>query len=524
MPASRLPPSTLASNLLYSPGSLPAASPPDVGALLTRVNAIRHHPLNERQARAFASSFEERLTLLWGPPGTGKTATLGAIVLGWLEHAWECGVPLTIGVGSSNWNAIDNVLTEIAGIVDRRAQTNRDVMPTWIARVRGQSGEGPSDPRVMDVRREVEGEDLAARLADPPGCCIVGGTWLQLVKMRKATCDSQPSDGWFDLLVIDEASQVKVAEAAGYFALAKESANVVLAGDHRQLGPVYPLQMPDDGGGLLDCVFKYMRETHQIAPVALRDNYRTNQEIADWPNARFYESDYEAATPRKRLGFSLPAPSPPEGWPDPLPWDDAYRRILDPAVPIAVITYPPQPYSLFNPFEAQLASSLTLLYRLALGAGEDAGRFWKERCGVVTPHRAQMAAIRGLLIERAGFPAVPPPAVDTVDRFQGQERDLIIASYAVAEPDFVAGEEAFILDPRRFNVTLTRARGKFILLISDAVLQHLPSEADAARDAAHLQLFVEEYCDRVEPLVLPWRDAGRSAAMPCRLHTVGGEA
>jgi hypothetical protein len=133
-----------------------------------------------------------------------------------------------------------------------------------------------------------------------------------------------------------------------------------------------------------------------------------------------------------------------------------------------------------------------------------------------------MAAIRSLLVERAGFLAVPAPAVDTVDRFQGQERDLIIASYAAADPDFVASEEGFILDPRRFNVTLTRARCKFILLVCDAVLQHLPSEADAARDAAHLQLFVEEYCDRVEPLSIPWDDAGSPAAMACRLHTVGG--
>ena len=113
----------------------------------------------------------------------------------------------------------------------------------------------------------------------------------------------------------------------------------------------------------------------------------------------------------------------------------------------------------------------------------------------------------------------PPPFVDTVDRFQGQERDLMIASYVVADRDFVAAEEAFILNPRRFNVTLTRARSKFIMFVSDAILQHLPADADVARDAAHLQLFAENYCTTIdEEIELPYFDGGRLTTMRCRLR------
>jgi hypothetical protein len=85
--------------------------------------------------------------------------------------------------------------------------------------------------------------------------------------------------------------------------------------------------------------------------------------------------------------------------------------------------------------------------------------------------------------------------------------------------DFVASEEAFILNPRRFNVTLTRARSKFIMLVSEAILQHLPSDADVARDAAHLQLFVEEYCASIrEAIVLPYVAGTTLVHMPCTLR------
>jgi len=67
--------------------------------------------------------------------------------------------------------------------------------------------------------------------------------------------DSEPAAEWFDLLVIDEASQVQVAVAAAYFLLLKLNGHVVLAGDDRQLGPIYSFQIKDSVQGLFDCIF-----------------------------------------------------------------------------------------------------------------------------------------------------------------------------------------------------------------------------------------------------------------------------
>ena len=257
--------------------------------------------------------------------------------------------------------------------------------------------------------------------------------------------------------------------------------------------------MDDSAGGLFDCIFTYMKETHDRQPLMLEKNYRTNVEhdrqplmleknyrtnveIGDWPKLRFYRAGYEAFHPQCRLEIALPrhGAHPSSGWPSALPWNPEYLRILDPALPVAVITYGARTYTVSNPFEAQMVVALSYLYRMVLvesGDYKGDAEFWLERLSIVTPHRAQMATIRKLLVDAAGMPVDLPPFVDTVDRVQGQERNLIIASYAVADHDFVRAEEGFILEPRRFNVTLTRAKSKFVMLVSQSLIGNILSDA-----------------------------------------------
>ncbi len=516
-----------AHSLLHNPSALPAApDPPDAGTLLALVEAIRGQAYNNRQREAFARACTERLTLLWGPPGTGKTTVLAGVVLGYLEEAWRSGRPIRIGVGSSNYNAIDNVLSAVAELLERRAARAGAPPPVSVVRVRGESRRPPEDARVGDIERgSPESVDLALDLCEPGRCLVVGGTWMQLGRLAQMVSEGNKEVArWFDLLLIDEASQVPVGDAAAYWLLLAEEGKVVLAGDHKQLGPIYGFAMQDTAQGMFDCVFTYLQEAHGVKPVALDRNYRTNAAIADWPKTRFYSEGYEASDPARRLGIALPgdAGTAPPGWPARLPWSPALWRILDPDLPVAVVTYRATTYTLSNPFEAQLVTALAWLYRHALataGVPFDPRRFWTDQAGIVTPHRAQMAQLRNLLVGAAGMPLDPSPFVDTVERFQGLERDLMLASYAVADRDFVRMEEAFILAPRRFNVALTRARSKFILLVSDAIVQHLPADAQVARDAAHLQLFVEDYCAAVdEPLTLPFDDSGARTMVPCRLR------
>jgi len=88
-------------------------------------------------------------------------------------------------------------------------------------------------------------------------------------------------------------------------------------------------------------------------------------------------------------------------------------------------------------------------------------------------------------------------AVDTVYRFQGQQRDVIIASFGVGDPDIITAEDEFLYNLNRFNVLTSRARAKLIVLVSRSVLEHLSDDAEVLNDSRLLKLFAETYC--VEP-------------------------
>jgi DNA replication ATP-dependent helicase Dna2 len=516
-----------AHSLMYAPGSLTAGKTfTETDSLYQKVKPYLKDEFNDKQEALFHDTFRNRLSLLWGPPGTGKTTVLAGTILGWIEHHAGAGIHLRIGIGSSNYNAIDNVLNEILDLINRRTSSlGAFTCPIRVARVRSDSSAPPLNDQIEDMpRTSTKAQGFVNALkGDDAGIIVAGGTWQQLGRLaEKDHQDSEPSAQWFDLLVIDEASQVPVAAAAAYFLLLKSDGHVVLAGDHRQLGPIYGFQMKDSVQGLFDCIFSYMSETHNITPIQLKHNYRTNVEISAWPRKRFYSNEYEAFFPERKLDLAIDIDTKPADWPEQLPWSDQFLRILDPACPVVVISYSANTYTLSNPLEAQIVSALTLLYKKLVDSqqsGVTPQEFWTQKIGIVTPHRAQMASIRNLLVNAAGMTMDPPPFVDTVDRFQGQERDLILSSYVVADKDFVSSEDSFILSSRRFNVTLTRARSKFVMLISNALLQYLPSDPDVARDAAHLQLFVEQYCGSIcDTIELPFFERGALSTMKCKLR------
>jgi superfamily I DNA and/or RNA helicase len=126
----------------------------------------------------------------------------------------------------------------------------------------------------------------------------------------------------------------------------------------------------------------------------------------------------------------------------------------------------------------------------------DANTFWDRGVGIVTPHRAQRALIISRLREL--FPAHDPQkldaAVDTVERFQGGQRDTIIISFGVGDPDLILEEESFLLQRERTNVAISRARSKCIVLISEDLAYHLPSDRETIETSKAVKAYVSEFC------------------------------
>jgi superfamily I DNA and/or RNA helicase len=102
----------------------------------------------------------------------------------------------------------------------------------------------------------------------------------------------------------------------------------------------------------------------------------------------------------------------------------------------------------------------------------------RDGIGVVVPHRAQRAALRDLFPDLA-----EADAIDTVERFQGGERDLIVVSATASDPEFVLAEARFLLNPNRLNVAISRPRKKLIIIGSTTIFRLVPPDMEVFESA-----------------------------------------
>lgn len=242
-----------------------------------------------------------------------------------------------------------------------------------------------------------------------------------------------------------------------------------------------------------------------------------------------YSERLHSSSPDLALDFSEPiAIARPDNWPDSLYWT-SWSELLDPAYPAVSFVYQDVLSSQVNDFEADAVAALIWLLRGRLrnqllnecrpdGTFRPASdllyqtqQFWNKAVGVVTPHRAQMAKVVNRL--RQVFPNDPTEqiygAVDTVERYQGQERDVIVASFGIGDPDLIQAEEEFLYSLNRFNVLTSRARAKVIVLMTQSLLQHLSNDIQVLEESRLLKTYVESYCRNPQPISLGYIENGQ---------------
>jgi len=504
---------TPVSEVLWAPTGL-AATPSSRDAAAAR-GALEAGgvQLNPSQWAAFEAALSHRMRLLWGPPGTGKSRTLRTIIAGSLIDAETRGVPQRILITGPTYNALDEVLTEVIPLCGT-------VVTSSVAFHRLRSSSSPTQApfAATDTTSDSYGT-LLSRLQGNHALTVVAATPQQVHRLLTASGGPEVQS-LFDLIVVDEASQVDVANGILALAALAEDGTVVVAGDPKQMAPIHQAEPPRKLEALVGSLYNYFDKRYDVPAAELLENYRSNRVIVEFEAAAGYPAGLRSVSPDLRLAYTSPVPATePAGWPTTTSFSAVDAEILDPAAPAVCFIYDEGRSVQSNRFEAERIAALALLLRPRLadrleGDGgpvsttvyDDEG-FWQRGLGIVTPHKAQQAMIISKL--REAFAADPAQArlirdaVDTVERFQGQQRDVMLASYAMGDPDAIGDEEEFLLSLNRFNVMASRARAKLVVLVSTEVVAHMAREIETIRDSRLIKHYAESFCDQRMAVTLP---------------------
>ncbi|WP_254830220.1 AAA domain-containing protein [Haloglomus salinum] len=368
-----------------------------------------HIDNNEAQNEAVNLALNaEDFALVHGPPGTGKTYTLATLVRALVERGDR------VLLSAFTNRAVDNALEAL------RDQGFEDFL-----RVGSKSG----------VRADMH-DHLLDQTGDPDRVARE----LQeasVVAATTASCGSRAVKSRdFDVAVVDEAGQLT---EPGTFLATNRADRFVLVGDHQQLPPVVRAE-----NDLQTSLFERLIDAYPEAGVMLDRQYRMCQRVQWFSSEEFYDGELRPATPEV-AGRRL----------ENLDGVDTSRLPDSLRDAVAFVDPDGRQVGNTNPTEADAVADTVRTYLDAGVAPED--------IGVIAPFRAQVAEI-GKRLDGTGV------AVDTVDRFQGSAKEVIVVSFVAT-----GGVESPIFeDHRRMNVALTRAKRSLALVGDTAALESDP--------------------------------------------------
>lgn len=497
--------------------------------------------LNPTQWQAWEDALTHRARLVWRPPGTGKSRTVRTIIVGAILEAQAASRPLRVLITAFTYNAIDNVLLDVGNDLDRLLPGQ---CPTYRVRSRYQAAPDAATLGASldtEVNNSAPGGNLTslrASLDSGSDLIVMGGPPEQVFNLLPRNGQDVTMQEWFDLIVIDEASQMDVAHMMLPLCGLANGGAVILAGDPLQLPPIQPAEAPAGLQNLVGSAYEFFRQIHRVPESPLGINYRSNETIVAFARTSGYQQSLQSFSPNLRVDLlaALPVTQPPN-WPATLHWCPEWAALLDPDQPAVCFVYDDGRSSQRNEFEAEAVAAMLWLLQGQVanqlqdenhpGTGAPLPRsttayspqeFWESAVGVVTPHRAQQALIVNRLQEvftpTAQIAEAIRGAVDTVERFQGQQRDVIIASFALGDMDQIGEEEEFLMSLNRFNVMASRARAKLIVLVSRQVVDHLASEVEVLHQSRLLKVFVENFCNQGRATSLGYLLGGTAQLVP----------
>lgn len=406
------------------------------------------------------------VAIVHGPPGTGKTTTLVEAIYETLHRE-----PQVLVCAQSN-TAVDWISEKL---VDRGLSVLRIGNPTrvndkmlsftyerrfedhplyselWgirkeLRNLRGQGRRGSFSEREALRSRMSRLRDRATALEVQINADLLDGAHV-IASTLVSSNHRLLSGHRFGTLFIDEAAQA--LEAACWIAIRKAD-RVVLAGDHQQLPPTVKCYEALKGGLGCTLMETVVRNKPEVVSL-LTLQYRMNEEIMRFSSDWFYNGQLQAAPEVRHRGIL--------DWDSPISWIDTSGREFKEE-------FVGENFGRINRQEADLLLEELQKYIARIGGR----RILEERIdfGIISPYKAQVQYLRGRIKASDAFrPYRSLLTVNTVDGFQGQERDVVFISLVRANEE---GQIGFLGDLRRMNVAMTRARMKLVILGEAATL------------------------------------------------------
>lgn len=429
-------------------------------------DAMRFPWLNASQEKAVNEVlWAKDVAVVHGPPGTGKTTTLVEAIFETLRRESQVLVcaQSNMAVDWISEKLVDrgiNVLRignptrvndkMLSFTYERRFEAHPDYPQLWsirkaIRELRQQRKHADSWHQKMDrLKSRATEQELRIRSSLFGEARVIAST---LTGAANHVLEGEK----YSTLFIDEAAQA--LEAACWIAIRK-AGRVILAGDHCQLPPTVKSIMALKGG-LGKTLMERIVENKPETVTLLKMQYRMNEQIMKFSSEWFYHGMVESAPTVSHRGIL--------DYDTPMMW-------IDTAECDGKEEFVGENFGRINRAEAELTLQTLQQYLEKIGKQ----RILEESIdvGIISPYRAQVQLLRKELRKREFFrPYRHLLTVNTVDGFQGQERDIILISLVRSND---GGDIGFLRDLRRMNVAITRARMKLIILGSSETMTSHP--------------------------------------------------
>jgi hypothetical protein len=373
-----------------------------------------------------------------------------------------------------------------------------------------------------------DAESDSAKESEPPITIVFATVPRSWNFLKRYTPGSQPdtaevaAQSVWDVIAFDEASMLEIPQLLHAGVGFREGGQVLVAGDHRQLPPVQKADWDDvrrrdiretaahlsalnyfrllRGIDVLDEAemdgFKHDcdREAVSIPLIQLDTTFRFDEQVASLMQRTLYSKDGIPYQANEELAGYETDDAPP----------DVLKTVFSGETSVALITYDPVvEHQQWNPIESIITQSLIP------HTDED------TEIGVVTPHNAHRGHLHSHLPTSrrtdadGGWRSLPgrDTQIETVNKFQGGERHMMVVNATVSDPSYIDTESDFLLSEKRINVSLTRHSELLVVVVPNTILGYIPSDPDLYEEATIWKVLAADLGEAPTASVEPdWSD------------------